>query len=162
MKSIDDVVHRDLPAVALAVAGMLFSTNAIAQDVAVRNVWARATAPGQNTASIYLEIVSNADAALVGVTSPLAKSARMHTMRTEGGVMKMRAVQKIELPARKSVTLAPGGLHIMLEGIGRPLRERDKIPIELAIEGAGGKSMVRTEAEVRPITTTSGPQLHSH
>jgi periplasmic copper chaperone A len=161
MKSIDDVVHRDLAAVALAVAGLLFSANAIAQDIAVRNVWARATAPGQNTASIYLEIVSNADAALVGVTSPLAKSAQMHTMRTEGGVMKMRAVQRIELPARKSVMLAPGGLHIMLEGIGRPLREKDKIPIELVIEGAGGgKSAVKTEADVRPITTTNMP--HSH
>jgi copper(I)-binding protein len=161
MKSIDDVVHRDLVAAALTVAGLLFSANSIAQEVTVRNVWARATAPGQNTASIYLEIVSNADAALVGVTSPLAKSAQMHTMRTEGGVMKMRAMQRIELPARKSVTFAPGGLHIMLAGIGRPLREKEKIPLELAIEGAGGgTSTVRTEAEVRPITTTSEP--HSH
>jgi copper(I)-binding protein len=161
MKLIDDVMYRGLVTAMLIVACLFFSTPSTAQDVTVKNAWTRATAPGQDTASIYLEIASNADAALVGASSPHAKSAKMHAMRTEGGVMKMRAVQSIELRAQKSVRLAPGGLHIMLEGLGQPLREKEKIPLELAIEGAGGsKSTVRAEVEVRSITTTSQP--HSH
>ena len=159
MKFIDDNVYRCL--LLLFVACSFYPATSAAQSVIVKNAWARATAPGQTTASVYLDIASNADAALVSAVSPVAKSAEMHAMRMEGGVMKMRAVQKIELPARKTVKLAPGGLHIMLVGIRQPLRENERIPLELTIEGAGpAKSKVAVEAEVRPIGATS--ERHSH
>lgn len=159
MKFIDDNVYRTL--IALFVACSISSVASAAQGVIVKDAWVRATAPGQNTAGVYLDIASNADAALVGAVSPVANSAEMHAMRMEGGVMKMRRVQKIELPAHKTVKLAPGGLHIMLVEIKQPLREKERIPLELTIEGAGRvKSNVKVEAEVRPLTATSEP--HSH
>lgn len=159
MKFIDDNVYRYV--IALLVACSISSVASAAQGVIVKNAWARATAPGQDTAGIYLDIVSNADAVLVRAVSPIAKSAEVHTMSMEGGVMKMRAVQKIELPAHKTVKLAPGGSHIMLVGIKQPLREKERIPLELTIEGPGQvKSNVKVEAEVRPLTAPSEP--HSH
>lgn len=160
MKFIHDLMYRYMGPGALIVLCSVSPTTFAAQSVIVKNAWARATAPGQATAGVYLEIVSNADAALVAAASPLAKSAEIHAMRTEGGVMKMRPVPKIELPAQKTVKLAPGVLHVMLVGIKQPLREKEKVPLELTIEGSGGsKSTVRVEAEVRPITAT---REHAH
>ncbi|MNC93198.1 hypothetical protein D3C83_97740 [compost metagenome] len=74
--------------------------------------------------------------------------------------MKMRAVQKIELPAGKAVKLAPAGLHIMLVGIKQPLRANERIPLELTIEAAGRVTSIKVEAEVRPLTATGEPHAH--
>ena len=160
MKFIHDLMYRCMALGVLIVLCAVTPTTFAAQAVIVKNAWARATAPGQATAGVYLEIVSNADAALVAAASPLATSAEMHAMRMEGGVMKMRAVSRIELPAQKTVKLAPAGVHVMLVGIKQPLREKEKVPLELTIEGSGGsKSTVRVEAEVRPLTAT---REHAH
>lgn len=159
MKFMHDIRYRFVAPGVLILLGSAFSTAFAAQAVVVKSAWARATAPGQTTAGVYLEIMSGSDAALVAAASPLAKSAEIHAMRTEGGVMKMRVVPKVELPARKTVKLAPGELHVMLVGIKEPLRERDRIPLELTIEGAGGtRSTVKVDAEVRPLTASP----HSH
>jgi len=158
MKFIDDHVYRSLLAL---VVGWSICSAAFADGVIVKNAWARATAPGQNTASIYLDIASDVEAALVGAASPVAASAEMHAMRMENGVMKMRAVQRIELPARKTVKLAPAGLHLMLVGIKQPLRAGERVPLELTIEAAGRvKSSLKVEAEVRPLTVTGEPHAH--
>lgn len=137
---------------ALLLLFLVYSAAAAAQAVVAKNAWARATAPGQATAAVYLEIVSSRDAALVGAATPLAKAAEIHATRTAGGVMKMRPVARVDLPAGKTVRLAPGGLHIMLVGLKQPLRENDRVPVELTVESTGGSSAIVTiEAEVRPI-----------
>jgi copper(I)-binding protein len=121
-----------------------------ADDVAVKNAWARATAPGQRTASVYLDITSRFEATIVSVSSPDAKSAEIHESRTEGGIMKMRRLDRLALPAKTSVSLAPGGLHVMLIDIARPLQPNNKVYVEFTIETAGGKrSTVAVQAEVR-------------
>jgi hypothetical protein len=161
MKVIHDVVCRCVKLGVLIIMCSVSPTAAAAQGVVVKNAWARATAPGQSTAGIYFEIVSDVDAALVGAASPRARSAGIHATRSEGGVMKMRAVPKLALPARKSVRLAPGGLHIMLVGIDRPLGDNERVPVELTIEIAGGaSSIVRVEAEVRPSAGVAPPHRH--
>jgi copper(I)-binding protein len=161
MKVIHDVVCRCVRLGVLVVMCSVSQTAVAAQGVIVKNAWARATAPGQTTASVYMEIVSAADAALVGAASPRARSAGIHAMRTEGGVMKMRAVPKLALPAQKSVKLAPGGLHIMLVGIDRPLGDNERVPVELTIESArGASSTVRVEAEVRTSAVAAPPHTH--
>jgi hypothetical protein len=81
-------------------------------------------------------------------------------MRVEGGIMRMRPVQRIELPARKTVKLAPGGLHLMLIGVSRPLKAGDKLPLVLTFEvPGGGKSVLQVEAEVRAAGATGS---HHH
>jgi copper(I)-binding protein len=161
MTFIHDAVYRYAAPVLLIVLCSAAPTTFAAQNVIVKNAWARATAPGQTTASVYMEIVSATDAVLIGAASPRAKSAGIHAMRTEGGVMKMRAVPKLALPAQKSVKLAPGGLHVMLVGIDRPLGDNERVPVELTIEDAGGsRSTVRVEAEVRPIAVAAPRHTH--
>lgn len=125
------------PALALADAG-----------VKVTNVWARSTAPGQNVGAAYLNIVSNAPAALVKAESPAAKVVELHEMKMEGDVMKMRAVPKIDLPAGKEVKLEPGGLHVMLIDIKQPLKVGEKVPLTLVVEAGGKTEKLNVSAEV--------------
>jgi periplasmic copper chaperone A len=131
-----------------------------AQTVTVRDAWVRATAPGQKVAGAYLELVSPAEAALTAVASPAAARAELHTTTIAGGVMRMRPTEKIALPAGRAVRLAPGGMHVMLFDIKRPLKERERVPLTLTIQRAdGSRFSVSVEADVRGA---SGEKPHQH
>lgn len=133
-------------ALALLAAGSSFA----AEEVKAGHPWAGATAPGQKVAGAYLELSSTASAALVAVRSPAAGSVEIHSMSMEGGVMKMRRLEKMELPANRTVKLVPGGVHLMLIDISKPLKPGDRVPLTLIIESAGKiRSEVKLEAEVR-------------
>ena len=154
-------MFRNAVLITLLVAWMLAANAHAADNVVVTDAWARASAPGQRTASVYLDIVSIHPAALTGASSPLAKRVEVHASSTQNGVMRMRAMEKIELPAKKTVKLAPGGLHIMLVDIARPLRENERIPLELIVERPGGsRSSLKVEVEVRAAGTASHQHAH--
>jgi periplasmic copper chaperone A len=117
--------------------------------VEVTHAWVRATVPGQPVAGAYLTIQSARAAKLVAVSSPVAASAEMHSMSGAGGVMRMRKLEALALPAGKPVELKSGGDHIMLLEIKHQLRPGDKVPITLTIEQGGSRKAVAIEAEVR-------------
>lgn len=143
----------------LLMHGAFFPAAYAGAGVSVNNAWTRATAPGQHTAGVYMDIVSTDRAALVGVKSAVAKRAELHSSSVQDGVMRMRALDRIELPAKETVRLSPRGLHIMLIDIARPLRDKDKVPLELMLESAGGvRSALKVEATVR--ATASHPHAH--
>src|SRR5208283_2857080 len=81
------------------IATFLFVTQTWADDVSVSGVWARATAPGQNSAAVSLHITSQKDARLVSASSSASASAELHTMKHDNGMMMMRQVDAISLPA---------------------------------------------------------------
>ncbi len=131
-----------------------------ASDIKVTDVWARAMAPGQTTAGVYFDAVSAQNAAIVAATTPVADKAELHTMSMAGGVMRMRPVEKIDLPANRPVQLAPGGVHVMLTGVKRPLKEGDRVPLTLTIRPADGPPFTyKVEAEVRPL---GAQPMHMH
>jgi len=126
-----------------------------AGDIEIGGAWTRASAPGQETAGVDLNITSKQAAALVGVSSPVAKTAELHTMTSENGVMKMHEVNTIELPAGKSVNLRESGYHLMLFGLKAPLKEGGTVPLTLSIRvGKQGPVKINTKAEVRALTAT--------
>jgi len=76
----------------------------------------------------------------------------LHTMKMEEGVMKMRAVPRIELPAGQAVKLAPGGYHVMLLDLKQQLKPGDTVPITLTLEGRDkAKSSLEVKARVREV-----------
>ena len=147
-------------------AALFISASVYAGDIQVENAWARATAPGQDAASVDLTITSKHAATLVGVSSPVAGSAELHSMVTEGGMMKMREVKSIELPSGKHVNLGESGYHLMLNGLKAPLKAGDSVPLTLSIKsGKQDVVKVETRAEVRPLTGTddaSHQDEHQH
>jgi len=119
--------------------GCLFAGAAVADNVKVENIWARATAPGQKVAGGFMEITADADMVLVGGSSPVAKSLELHTMKQEDGMMKMRQVKEIALPRGQTVKLAPGGLHVMFVDIGKQIQAGERVPLTLIVRSADGK-----------------------
>jgi periplasmic copper chaperone A len=117
--------------------------------VEVTGAWVRATVPGQQVAGAYLTIRSARAAKLIGVKSPVAKSAEIHSMSNDGGVMRMRKLDGLALPAEERVALEPGGNHIMLLDIKRQLQPGEKVQIALTVSQGGKNQTVKVEAEVR-------------
>jgi copper(I)-binding protein len=145
-------------------AAVLLTANAwSAESVKVTNAWVRAPAPGSKTASAYMDLVSERNAALVAAGSPAAARAELHSTSTEGGIMRMRPLPRVDLPAGRTVSLAPGGMHLMLIDFKQPLKPGDKVPIVLSVQPAGptaGTSLttINLEVEVR----AAAPVSHNH
>ena len=141
----------------LAAAGIAVGSSAVAQ-VAVTDAWVRGTVTGQMATGAFMQLKSPADASLIAVSSPAAKIVEVHEMKMEGGMMKMGAVARLALPAGKAVELKPGGYHVMLMDLVKPLKEGDTVPLQLTFEDkAGKKSTVEVQAAVKPLTTGNVP-----
>ena len=109
-----------------------------AGDLAVQQPWTRAAGQGATGAG-FLSISNRGAAAdrLLSATTPAARAVELHTMLRNGDVMRMRAVEAVEIPPGQTVALRPGGLHMMLVGLSRPLREGETVPVTLRFERAG-------------------------
>jgi hypothetical protein len=143
---------------------MMALTPAYADEVKVTKAWTRATAPGQDSASVQLTIISRKDATLINVMSGSAQSGEIHTMVMEGDVMKMRAIDSIPLPAKKAVTLGADGNHLMLLGLKNPLKAGRKLPFAVTVKFADGRtSVIRALAVIKPLQTASDAgQMQMH
>ena len=129
-----------------------------AGDIQVEGAWLRATAPGQDSASVDMSITSTQTAILTGVSSEVCRVAELHRMTQEGGMMKMRQVKELELPAGRQVNLGKIGYHLMLIGLKAPLKEGDIVPLTLSIRvGNQGAVKLKTNAEVRSLTAMHSP-----
>lgn len=107
--------------------------------VSVTGAWARAGAPAAKAGAAFLT-VTNAGSApdrLVAARTPIAEKAELHTHLMDNGVMKMRAVDAIDVAPGAPVTLKPGGLHVMLMGLKQPLTEGSRFPVTLTFDKAG-------------------------
>jgi len=122
-----------------ALSALLFALPALADTVKVDNPWVRATAPGQKVAGAFMDLTADADMTLLGAESPAAKVVELHTMAMDNGVMVMRPMKEIALPKGKTVSLKPGGLHVMLIDLHGQIKEGDKTSITLTVRGADGK-----------------------
>lgn len=145
-------------------AALLLSVNVYAGDVSAEGAWSRATAPGQDSAMVDMSITSKQAATLVGIASPACKTAELHSMTHEGGVMKMREVKEIALPAGQRVGLGESGYHLMLLGLKAPLKAGDTVPLTLSVRQADKRVVkVEVKAEVKPLTEARpAPQDAAH
>ncbi len=140
---------------ALIVASLL-AAPAWAQSVIVSGAWVRGTVTGQTATGAFLSLTAREDAALIGVSSPLAAAVELHEMIMDSGVMKMRALPRLALPAGKAVVLRPGSYHIMLMNLKQPLRKGESVPLTLRIEGKNKQvAVLDVKAEVRDLTAPS-------
>ena len=133
-----------------ALVAALLSFPAFAQ-VAVTDAWVRATVAGQKGTGAFMQLKAATDATLVAVTSPVAKVVEIHEMKMDGGVMRMSAVDKLPLPAGKTVELKPSGYHVMLMDLAGPLSEGATVPLTLVFDGKDGRKEMQVNATVRNL-----------
>ena len=152
-------VASSVAAFVVAVAASI-PVGALAQ-VRVENAWVRSTVAPQKATGAFMKLTTSADATLVAAASPVASQVEIHESSMNGGVMQMRAVTRVELPANKSVELKPGGYHVMLMGLAKPIAAGDDVPIVLTIEDRQGKrSTVNVVAKARPLTEAAHSSRH--
>ncbi|MBN8765733.1 MAG: hypothetical protein ABT22_03575 [Thiobacillus sp. SCN 64-317] len=135
------------------------SLPAWAAQISVTDAWVRATMPGQPVGGAYMQIRSDADARLIGVSSSVVPRVEVHEMTMDGDMMRMREVKAVELPKGKTVSLEPGGFHIMLMNLKKPIVAGDSIPLTLVIESDGKRQTVEVKAEARAM---DGAMRHAH
>jgi periplasmic copper chaperone A len=105
----------------------------------VRDAWAAPTPGGVDVSAGYLTLVNgtSAEDVLISASSPRAERVEVHEMTMEGGVMQMRPVARLVIPAGASVELAPNGRHLMFYGVTQPFAVSETIPVRLRFEHAG-------------------------
>ncbi len=148
-------------------ASLLFSTSVFAGDIKVEGAWARATAPGQDTgmADFTITINSKQPATLVGASSKVANKTELHSMTHENGMMMMRQVEAIELPAGEPFELGRNNFHVMLVGLKAPLKAGEKFLLVLSIKSGKEVSKVEARVEVKPLNAArheSQQDEHQH
>ena len=149
--------HRDRrlrypAALWVAVLATLSASVAAAQTPALeaRDAWIRAT-PGAEVAAAYLTLRNRGPVAVVvrGVRSPLAGSAMIHESHLANGVSSMRPREPLSIAPGATVQFAPGGLHVMLQGLSHPLAPGDAVPLILIL---GDGAELAVTARVRRLT----------
>jgi len=133
-------------------------------QVQVKDAWVRPALQGQTATGAFMSLTSGEGARLIGVASPVAGVVEIHEMVMEGNVMRMRPITALELPAGRSVELKPGGYHVMLMDLKRPLKAGERVPLELRIETKDKRLVTQpVEAEVAaraPGAAPSGEHKH--
>lgn len=127
-------------------------------DIVIEQPWSRATPV--KVGGAYMTLRNNGEIAdrLIKITSPIAEKAEIHETKIENGMAMMRPVAGIELKRRAAVQLKPGGLHVMLMGLQRPLKEGERIKLSLTFERAG---TIDIEARVEKAGAAA-PGDHQH
>lgn len=142
---------------------MLWSFCVYAGEIRVDAAWARATVQGQDTGMVDLTITSQVAASLVAVSSSACAKTEIHSMTHDNGMMKMREVQSIELPAGTRVNLGDNGYHLMLVGLKAPFKAGQTIPLVLSVKTAPN-TVVKVEANavVKPLGETMSEEHMDH
>lgn len=146
----DGMMHDGCP------AGQTFT----AGELTITGAFTRETLPDANVGAGYFTI-DNAGAEadrLIGAASDVAPTVELHTMTTENGVMKMQHLEDgIEIPAGGSVSLAPGGLHVMFIGLTQLFLEGECVEVTLTFEKAGELPI---QLSVGPVGASAPAEHH--
>ena len=149
-------------ALLLATLGMLAYQASWANPVTVSKAWVRPTVPGQTVAGAYLDITAKQSARLVAARSPISPDVQIHWMQMDGDVMRMREVSAIDLPKNTTVSLKPGGYHLMLMQLKKPIQAGETIPLTLVIESQRKRQTVKVNALVQSPPTEGSHDAHDH
>ena len=119
--------------------------------IAITKAWARAAAAPGGASAAYLTLtIADGSDRLVAAESDAAARVELHTHELDAnGVARMRQIEAIPVAAGTPSELKPGGLHVMLMGLGRPLAAGETIGLTLVFEKAGRVSLT---VPVKPAT----------
>lgn len=151
--------------VSLFAASLLFSAGVFAgaaDQVVVQDPYIRLAPPNAPATGAFMVIKNNGDkdTKVVKAENPASRVTELHTNLNEGGVMKMRPVQSVDIKAKGEAVLKPGGLHVMLIDLKAAMKEGDVVPITLTFDDGSTK---KVDAKVvRPMAAGAPMSEHKH
>ena len=128
-----------------------------ARGVTVTAQYVRAVPPGGTMTAAFMELYNPTASprALIAAASPAAGRVELHSHVDDGGVMRMRQVPRIEVPAGGMVSLAPGGLHVMMFDLVATLADGAEVELELSFDDG-------TQLSVRAPVRAPAPRGSEH
>lgn len=151
--------------VSLFAASLLFSTGVFAgsaDQVVVQDPYVRLAPPNAPATGAFMVIKNNGDkdVKVVKAENTASKVTELHTHLNEGGVMKMRPVQSVDIKAKGEAVLKPGGMHVMLIDLKAAMKEGDIVPITFTFDDGSTK---KVDAKVvRPMAAGAPMPEHKH
>jgi copper(I)-binding protein/putative intracellular protease/amidase len=111
-------------------------------QIVIKDAWIQEGPPSQKVAAAFLVIENQgaADTALLSAKADVAGAVELHKMETAGEVMKMRRLDLIPVPAGSRTELQPAGLHLMLIGLSKPIKQGDEVSITLQFSNSAQKT----------------------
>ncbi len=147
-----------------AVALLAFGASlapALAADspIVASDAWARPTLKGTRTGAVYLVLSNRGTAAdrLLGVSTPVAERAEVHEDVTEHGMMSMKPVPELALPAGAKTAIEPGRYHVMLMGMKKALTAGESFPMTLTFATAPPLEVEVSVTRTPPKPATRSP-----
>lgn len=103
------------------------------EQLQIENAWVRATPPTAKVAAAYAQIRNTSDlpARLIGGESLFTSSIEVHSMSMQDGMMRMRRLPHLDIPAGETVELIPGGNHFMLFGLSQAMQAGQPVRLTL-------------------------------
>ncbi len=158
------MLHRKALQLALAFTIFLTSALSYAQEAAisVEDHWVRASHPGQKVGAAYMTLTSTQALALTAVNADVAGAVEIHSMSMNKGVMKMRQLKSLTLQPNKAVKLAPGGFHLMLFDLKKPLIVGDKVKFDMIFKKNDGNEKIVTVESIVKESPPDNTHTHHH
>lgn len=143
---------------------LITSAAACAENrVAIQNAWVKPTIPGQSVGAAYMTFNSKQDVTLLRVSSDVTESVEIHSMTMQDGVMKMRMLENLTIKAGKPYELKPGGFHLMLFNLKKPLSAGQHVNIELTFKSGNAEFKQSVKAPVQaPVEAEDHDHSHHH
>lgn len=114
-----------------------------------------------NTAAYFTLMNHGAERKLIGVETVIAKEAQLHTLIEENGVIKMRQLPALTIPAHGTLELAPSGDHIMILGLERPLKVDEVIDLTLKFDD-GKEQVISIKVSKQDMVQPQDEMEHHH
>lgn len=131
-----------------------------ADAIKVENPFVRAVAPGQTNSAAFMTLLNDSDTdhSVASAASSAVTTVELHTHTDNHGVMEMRQVDKIDVPAKGRTELKSGGLHIMLIGLKQELKVGETVALTLTFEDG---STTTVDAPVQEVTPPADGKMDS-
>ncbi|WP_172959695.1 copper chaperone PCu(A)C [Thiomicrorhabdus aquaedulcis] len=162
MKTIK-TIQKTITLLSFSLLSVLSSANALASqadDIEITEPFAREVPPGAPASASFmtLENISDAPIKIISAQSAVSKVVELHTHTNDNGVMRMRQIPFIEVPANGMAFLKPGGLHIMLIEPINPIKQGQTVSVTLTFEDGSQKQV---DMPVKSFMSKMG-QMNGH
>jgi copper(I)-binding protein len=145
--------------IAAVILLLSFSASAAEKDLVLTNCWAKPTLEGKNLTAAFFDLKNNGkkETKFNSVKSSVG-TAEIHNMVEENGVMQMRHMNSVTIPAGKAVSFKPKQMHVMLMQLDKPLKEGDKVDLTLSFENGDS---IKSSCPVKNPVVSENHEDHS-
>lgn len=114
-----------------------------ADEITVKDAWIPEGPPSAKATAAFMVIENHTgkEVALVAAKTEAARATEMHKMEMRNEMMEMKKIERIPVPANSQAELKPGGLHLMLIGLTKPLKDGDKVSFTLQFSNSTEKTI---------------------